>query len=65
MIAQLVVLTKLVVNGNKQQVNSTMTTPQLPNSCTFCGEEHIFVYCHGNPKVVNVIGTPFRDNTFS
>ncbi|KAJ9541134.1 hypothetical protein OSB04_027640 [Centaurea solstitialis] len=63
--AQLAALTKLVLDGNRQQVNSAVATPQLPDSCTWCGEDHIFDYCPGNPEAVNVIGTQHRDSPFS
>ncbi|KAJ9543783.1 hypothetical protein OSB04_023490 [Centaurea solstitialis] len=51
--AQLVALTKLVLNGNRQQVNSAVATPQVPDVCTYCGENHIFDFCPGNPEAVN------------
>ncbi|KAJ9538092.1 hypothetical protein OSB04_030825 [Centaurea solstitialis] len=63
--AQLAALTKLVLNGNRQQVNSAVATPQVPDVCTYCGENHIFDFCPGNPEVVNVIGTQHRDSPFS
>ncbi|KAJ9552912.1 hypothetical protein OSB04_016957 [Centaurea solstitialis] len=63
--AQLAALTKLVLNGNRQQVNSAVATPQVPDVCTYCGENHIFDFCQGNPEAVNVIGTHNRDSPFS
>ncbi|KAJ9547944.1 LOW QUALITY PROTEIN: hypothetical protein OSB04_020487 [Centaurea solstitialis] len=51
--AQLAALTKLVLNGNRQQVNSAEATPQIPDVCTYCGENHIFDFCPGNPEAVN------------
>ncbi|KAJ9562313.1 LOW QUALITY PROTEIN: hypothetical protein OSB04_007473 [Centaurea solstitialis] len=63
--AQLAALTKLVLNGNRQQVNSAVATPQVPDVCTYCGENHIFDFCPGNPEAVNVIGTQHRDSPFS
>ncbi|KAJ9564240.1 hypothetical protein OSB04_000206 [Centaurea solstitialis] len=63
--AQLAALTKLVLNGNRQQVNSAVATPQVPDVCTYCGENHIFDFCPGNPEAVNVIGTHNRDSPFS
>ncbi|KAJ9568547.1 hypothetical protein OSB04_004513 [Centaurea solstitialis] len=59
--AQLVALTKLVLNGNLQQVNSVVATPQIPDICSYCCENHIFDFCPGNPEAVNVIGTQHRD----
>ncbi|KAJ9552673.1 hypothetical protein OSB04_016718 [Centaurea solstitialis] len=63
--AQLAALTKLVLNGNRQQVNSAVANPQVPDVCTYCGENHIFDFCPGNPEAVNVIGTHNRDSPFS
>ncbi|KAJ9558375.1 hypothetical protein OSB04_012989 [Centaurea solstitialis] len=63
--AQLAALTKLVLKGNRQQVNSAVATPQVPDVCTYCGENYIFDFCPGNPEAVNVIGTQHRDSPFS
>ncbi|KAJ9536230.1 hypothetical protein OSB04_un000596 [Centaurea solstitialis] len=63
--AQLAALTKLVLKGNRQQVNSAVATPQAPDVCTYCGGNHIFDFCPGNPEAVNVIGTQHRDSPFS
>ncbi|KAJ9544781.1 hypothetical protein OSB04_024488 [Centaurea solstitialis] len=43
--AQLAALTKLVLNGNRQQVNSALATPQIPDICSYCDENHIFDFC--------------------
>ncbi|KAJ9558642.1 hypothetical protein OSB04_013256 [Centaurea solstitialis] len=58
--AQLAALTKLVLNGNRQQVNSVVATPQVPDVCTYCGENHIFDFCPGNPEAVNGQSSHFQ-----
>ncbi|KAJ9561446.1 hypothetical protein OSB04_006606 [Centaurea solstitialis] len=60
--AQLAALTKLVLNGNRQQVNSAVATPQIPDVCTYCGENHIFYFCPGNPEAIKSFSQTYNSN---
>ncbi|KAI3701848.1 hypothetical protein L6452_27240 [Arctium lappa] len=66
--AQIVALTNLVknnlsLNGEKSQVQAIHQT--LNESCSFCGENHPFECCPGNPASVSYVGNHARNNPFS
>jgi hypothetical protein len=62
--AQIVALTNLVKNnlniGERNQVNSVTN-----ETCAFCGEDHNYENCPGNPISVNYVGNNPRNNPFS
>ncbi|KAJ9566190.1 hypothetical protein OSB04_002156 [Centaurea solstitialis] len=60
-----VVLKNLTTN---KQVVSSINTPEpteLPIQCAYCGENHLFDNCLGNPEKVNYIGNNDKTGTFS
>ncbi|XP_024977159.1 uncharacterized protein LOC112514788 [Cynara cardunculus var. scolymus] len=67
---QIVALTNLVknnlnLNGENNQVQSIMTNSSMTESCVFCGENHSYEFCPGNPVSVNYVGNHTRNSPFS
>ncbi|KAJ9547618.1 hypothetical protein OSB04_020161 [Centaurea solstitialis] len=52
---------------NKQVVSSinTLEPSELPVQCAYCGENHLFDNCPGNPEKVNYIGNNDKAGPFS
>ncbi|KAJ9566409.1 hypothetical protein OSB04_002375 [Centaurea solstitialis] len=60
-----VMLKNLTTN---KQVVSSINTPEpseLPVQCAYCGENHLFDNCPGNPEKVNYIGNNDKTGPFS
>ncbi|KAI3759834.1 hypothetical protein L6452_07929 [Arctium lappa] len=66
--AQIVALTNLVKNNlniNEEKSQVQAMNHSLNESCVFCGENHCFEQCPGNPASVNYVGNHARNSPFS